>query len=345
MKTSIRRAFTLIELLVVIAIIGVLIGLLLPAVQAAREAARRAQCVNNLKQIGLALHGYHDATGSLPWGFGWAGVDITWSYSSSMQTFLLPYIEQVPLYNALNFIDVGSSGVGNFNPNCVQNQTVFIATINVFQCPSDLNRITGAQGTTNYFANTGADSDSYHQFPGSSPDNFVGIATWGGQQGAKVVGFNQITDGLSQSIGFTEHVKGIGTVNNVVDPVKPSATYYLLSAAPSAVNPTLDYNSCKSLSTLTATPYADQPFGLLWFSGWHVNSMIPLVMPPNAPIQCAYPLTYGGYFTGPSSRHSGGANALFCDGSVRFLKDSVNPQTFWAVATIHGGEVVSQSDY
>ena len=92
-----RRGFTLIELLVVIAIIAVLIALLLPAVQSAREAARRAQCVNNLKQIGLAMHNYHQSINSLPWGDG------PWWIEWSAHTLLLPYIEQGPIYNAINF--------------------------------------------------------------------------------------------------------------------------------------------------------------------------------------------------------------------------------------------------
>src|SRR4051812_36639289 len=134
-----RRGFTLIELLVVIAIIAVLIALLLPAVQSAREAARRSQCVNNLKQIGIAMHNYHDQVGALP------GAYLVYNVTSfSALSMTLPQLEQSPLYNALNFSLAYSDS---------SNSTVLMADVNTFICPSDFANPIRARGAqTNYMA-------------------------------------------------------------------------------------------------------------------------------------------------------------------------------------------------
>ena len=145
MTLSRRSAFTLIELLVVIAIIAVLIALLLPAVQAAREAARRAQCVNNLKQLGIAMHNYHSSVNSFPWGHGALNdpKGIGWD-DWSAHALLSNYLEQSVLYNNINF------GYGFCDPGFGVNTTIQRAAIAVLVCPSDLTRLTNAEGHTNY---------------------------------------------------------------------------------------------------------------------------------------------------------------------------------------------------
>ena len=149
--------FTLIELLVVIAIIAVLIALLLPAVQAAREAARRAQCINNLKQIGLAIHNYASANkDSLPWGDG------PWWNEWSAHTLLLPYLEQGPLYNSINFGNALPFGGAPFNINNPINTTATYTKVSGFSCPSDGDRLTDPNGHNNYMANSGSAANSMY---------------------------------------------------------------------------------------------------------------------------------------------------------------------------------------
>src|SRR4051812_19938609 len=142
-----RRGFTLIELLVVIAIIAVLIALLLPAVQAARKAARRAQCVNNLKQLGLAVHSYESSTGSFPWGHGpynnndWGAFPL-----------LLSQFEQSPVFNAINFADTGRAA----SKPSPENQTVQTMTLSVLQCPTDDDQLQTPFGHVSYATSYGA---------------------------------------------------------------------------------------------------------------------------------------------------------------------------------------------
>src|SRR5262245_52977673 len=159
-----RRGFNLIELLVVIAIIGVLVALLLPAVQAAREAARRISCTNNLKQIGLALHNYEAALGSLPWGMGPdfdprlpAGTQADGQFWSAL-ALALPYLEQQNLYFAINF---GQSARFFY----AENTTAMRAKVGLFQCPSDFDRLNMEEGSTNYAANHGTTLNSFDATP------------------------------------------------------------------------------------------------------------------------------------------------------------------------------------
>ncbi len=223
-RRSDRAGFTLIELLVVIAIIAVLIALLLPAVQAAREAARRAQCVNNLKQLGIALHNYHDVTGVLPWGAG------PWGWNDwSTHVMMLPYMEQTPLYNALNFTNGCADGnCGGVNTTGVYRQ---VAT---FLCPSDPDRLSTAQGHNNYMGNAGSAPNSFYGWNSQSNGAyggfagvfcFVGVACdsppappCGGANGQQPfsIGFRDVTDGLSNTAAFSERIKGIAQGNTTI---------------------------------------------------------------------------------------------------------------------------------
>jgi len=202
-----RSGFTLIELLVVIAIIAVLIALLLPAVQAAREAARRAQCNNNLKQIGLALHNYHSAANTFPMG---SSLNYTPSYGFggwanwSVHSLLLPYLEQSPLYNAANFIL--DAGLDDGTSDAV-NSTVYLTRFAGFLCPSDaeagvknINSYRGSIGTT---VVQGVPSQQVSGlFSMSSQKNNYGGAN-------PTIGLANVTDGASNTIAFGEAIVGI----------------------------------------------------------------------------------------------------------------------------------------
>jgi prepilin-type N-terminal cleavage/methylation domain-containing protein len=197
-----RRGFTLIELLVVIAIIAVLIALLLPAVQAAREAARRVQCVNNLKQIGIALHNYHDVNGSFPLGNLYAltspGVYGGAANCWSAQAALLQFIEQGTVYNALNFF-WGPEGM----PGSQMNASAEKAIIRTFLCPSDgLAGALNGDGDVNYHGSIGTTTKPL------SPNTtgIFGNDVIGG--GGVVYGLSHITDGSSGTIAFGEALVG-----------------------------------------------------------------------------------------------------------------------------------------
>jgi len=334
-----RRAFTLIELLVVIAIIAILIGLLLPAVQKVRESAARAQCVNNLKQIGLALHNYHDTNQMFPSGY----VDGNTNPSSTPDndigpgwgwaSYLLPFVEQNNLYNQINF----KVGVG-IGVNAQASQT----QLKIYQCPSDgypqnftvwpTNVIVahgnyiGCNGWVECFGNSGG---AYN------PIQDGGAAEDGdGTNGASGTGlfyrnsrntFASVTDGTSNTIFVAERCAAhspttwTGAVTGGRCPAWMATTpwttpYTPPSSAPNSGNGTAydnaDYDEALVLGhgNLSHLPNADNPF----FD----------------------PDTFW-------SMHTGGANFLFGDGSVHFLTSSINPPTYQALMTIAGGDVAT----
>jgi len=330
-----RTGFTLIELLVVIAIIAVLIALLLPAVQAAREAARRSQCVNNLKQLGIAHHNYHDSAGSLPWGYGYTG----WN-DWSTHPLILPYMELGTLYNALNF----TTGGANPENNATGNTTVMFVTIATFQCPSDNDRLTSASGHLNYVGNGG--SSPYGMVNQSS---FNGPLSFTPQQSfKKPFSFSSIIDGLSNTALFSERVKGIGTGNsNTRDALRPPSNIFTMTAPTSTDDPAGANAGCLGVSPASAAMEAGDSSLRWWYVGQPVDSRYNHVMPPNTQ-SCAW--SGGGNWTSlgaftAMSRHSGGVNVLFTDGSVKFIKGSISKNTWWALGTQANNEVVDAASY
>jgi len=329
-----RQGFTLIELLVVIAIIAILIGLLLPAVQKVREAAARAQCQNNLKQIGLAMHNHNDSKGSLPPGcttdaapFGSGG-----GWGSSWMVFLLPYVEQDNLYNQWQFTG-GSSGYTNANNRALTTQSATTNTgliLKTYRCPSSALPLLAQNGSlkvmqSNYVGISGAANGIITGYTESRIDNSAGgtnccsgggPASGGGTlfRGSQIK-ITDITDGTSNTMLVSEHSDwlvatdgskrqwtaaglygwSMGTNTNN-PPNNPSATtsdnrQFNCTTIRYAINQKTGWPTTFS----SATQNGDCTIGVCFDLG----NNIPL-----------------------NSTHSGGVNALFCDGSIRFLSNS-----------------------
>jgi prepilin-type N-terminal cleavage/methylation domain-containing protein/prepilin-type processing-associated H-X9-DG protein len=325
-----RSGFTLIELLVVIAIIAVLIALLLPAVQAAREAARRAQCINNLKQIGIAMHNYHDTVGSLPPGTR-SSVCGTW------QTFVLPFMEASPLYNAYNqsgrylLPDGTKNPDGNLRYGGVCNTTVTGSRFNTLTCPSDTPTKMGTVTQHNYVANFG-NAGFFQELQTSS--NGMGYAT------------PYYANGMWLGAPFSDS-----------DPSNyPSRQRtYNISAITDGTSNTLMVSECiqsQDTSFRGYTWWGDAAEFTTWLipnsplpdvtQGYCV-SKFPVVTAPNPP--CMNSTGTQGPTYGARSRHPGGVNAVFCDGSVRFVKNSIQLTIWRALSSSQGGEIISSDSY
>jgi len=310
------RGFTLVELLVVITIIGILIALLLPAVQAAREAARRMQCSNNLKQIALAMHNYENANGSLPFG--------SYCRVVSWATGILPFIEQQNLSDIYDPTQYYHDG-----PNLVVAQT----RMPFYTCPSDepqkLDDFYYGVTQHNYVSNHGNTACEFDARIGPTK-NFFGVTfrgapfhtsgyIGGGIPPLPTVRFADIKDGLSHTMLASETVQGVSEggggrmdMHGVIWAGVGNA--FMTYLPPNAAEP-------------------DRGHNLIWY--WPENS----VNPPLIPTTTAN-VTYAA-----RSRHVGGVNCAFGDGSVTFVSDNIMLDLWRAISTTEGGEVISGNAY
>jgi prepilin-type N-terminal cleavage/methylation domain-containing protein/prepilin-type processing-associated H-X9-DG protein len=370
--------FTLIELLVVIAIIAVLIALLLPAVQSAREAARRAQCLNNMKQLALAVMNYESSNGCFPpHSQNWpqkSDTDLPMSWIPP----LLQYTEAQPMYNALNFnIDMMGTGHG------LANTTVSTANLAILQCPSEPQwqplRVVGSTapynsmyyGMTNYMGNYGGPGVISLTSGTIIPTNNLAMcgtpvntcyysANWA------PVTIASIIDGTSNTGLISERLIGVNTSNFTRNSnlAKRGTFRAIGTSVPMGAGPAgalTFYQACNSIPGTQGTRFGGGP-GQLWvatFPVWLVINSYNHFGTPNQ-MNCTNPgepagidsnALWAGYYVAPlgsappNSNHPGGVNVAFSDGSVKFIKDTVAPQTWWALGSRNGGEVVSADSY
>lgn len=375
-----RHGFTLIELLVVIAIIGVLIGLLLPAVQKVREAANRMSCTNNMKQLGIALHAYHDTYKVFPPGAGGQPPQVANQYNSSTvpapgagrlsaYTFLLPYIEAGNMYNLIwtgypvtygtvVYVGVPYPWDQNFLPWSYTNQ------IKLFQCPSDRPAYDSRGGLTVMLADTNYMTCRGDIVSGTGNNDTVSGNLRRGMFNNEVnnpqvwdIHISDISDGLSNTIAISERAFRTdpqAVIGNIVDNEQAA-----LASNPSICMATVTSNGGEQvyMAGLTLDTYFG---GVRCYDGMAQFTGFNTILPPNGPACMEMGSNTDGLFTA-QSRHTGGVNCLFADGSVHFISNSINtgnlaapqplsggpsPYGIWgALGTITGGEVITGGSF
>ncbi len=393
MSIQVQRGFTLIELLVVIAIIAVLIALLLPAVQAAREAARRAKCNNNLHQIGLALQNYHQTNDCFPQGSsqsadaaGYSDKNYAGWTEWGPQAMMLPYMEQAPIYNSINFSYCGGWGYGSF-----ANLTAWSRVITSYCCPSDPQvafggspnatvQLAATQGQTCYPPNT----NSYRGSVGTTTAAFISpgyaacqpdpLRLKGGNPGCSPqstgmfaywisYGIRNCTDGTSQTIVYAESL--VGDASGPTNRHRNNNTTGATAAAPveafdasklsytNVVVPAINACSTFYMSSSVSAGTLLNNAGCRWGYGGTTMSLFNTVVTPNSKLapwnSCTdtCPGCHGDFsqFSNAQSNHPGGVNVLLADGSARFIKDSINPQTWMSLGTRNNSDIVDGSEY
>ncbi|ODA30065.1 DUF1559 domain-containing protein [Planctopirus hydrillae] len=324
-----RRGFTLIELLVVIAIIAILIALLLPAVQQAREAARRTQCRNNLKQLGLALHNYHDTFGVFAPRQTGSGTPVNTTPGAELRTrisgivSLLPYLDQTPLFNQIQ--------TGGQVPWA--GGTYWVRDLPALMCPSDTLSAPPAGGLIGRYNYMFSSGDSITSSGGNGSSTTPIVVQSRGMFGSLVCyGVRDALDGTSNTIAMAEGVRPTGT-----------NTRGMLSATAGIANPA----ACTALFDRSTGTFpgggwtGDTSWGYRWGDGAGFFNGFTTAIAPNGPA-CSQNGSAGhwnGTVNTAGSRHTGGVHALMTDGAVRFISENINTgdqSAAWMGATAGG---------
>jgi prepilin-type N-terminal cleavage/methylation domain-containing protein len=341
--------FTLIELLVVIAIIAVLIALLLPAVQQARESARRTQCKNNLKQLGVAMHNYHDTFAVFPRGtigpaIEGAGGDGWRTYGA--HAMLLPYIDQAALYSQVSqAINENRRAVGDGTASAGDNAPYFFdrRRINAFLCPSD-SPPTNVQAYNNYAGNGGSNKlwggglgDENGMINRRVPTRIADVI----DGTSNVILMSEIVTATSPPLGAIASQKNLATV-------REGAGFGGGNAAPDSIWPggiTQANVDAWGAAGLAATTYNGNAVGERWYRGQPGRTMFSTLLGPNS----KYPnITFhcggcnydGRGLHGARSMHTGGVHILLCDGAVKFAGESIDWLTWNRLGTRNDGGTV-----